>query len=1124
MMDCTSVVQRQRRFFPEKYPELYQPLTDAEKKVIEQDPLQNYLFDEKASCAICGNFIREGHEECDDGNVNDNDGCSSRCFLEPDLGVGKDVQRRKRYNSSVDATTAGDRRLNEGEKKEKEAEEFQVEYQCSEAVMQRNKESILRFGPPCKHVKEGEMVNDEVVRCLARDACLEAGECKPPCTKSGMKMSKNRRWLLPNACDFGVDQYVSEASNAEEYTNENNRRTGAMDKCTPLVDSLPIKHEYVETGKYKHYHWVPTSLDIYKRQGGSNMTITVEPCHGTAFLYVKPAMLHSTVETYEGNDNSLGGGDGGFVRPMEQLFETKPNSLGEKTDTYPFPDKSTGKEPQGPDAVLVDGLGSSTNRRLWSGAHAGRGLSIGSQYPGLDFKEQVWGFAAEKKLGEVNQLSFPLHHGGYYISVYAPDGNVTYTITAATSPADPNSPLTKMESARKANIPSMKDAHVASDLYYNDDLRKTEAVQHSIRGSDIPGSAGRRLRVTWHTADADHDWYELFYVKDSRTFFKGGLKAHQARPTPPIIDGSLRLGCDESSDMDNSDLLGCGKKDVAEAIMLDPNTPTCIGAPTEMNRDWLYNNTFGLCSFKEASNTSAGFPSDPDCAIETPCGLRLNAIKHPRGPCEQAPSDCELHNNCNCYFQPYYQHEFGPFCEKIFPMEGKDFPISNGKWICEDFKRQAGCEEQPVSGCDIRTNICPAKDYYRDTAVDQCSMRTFNLSSNGNPEWYEMGVLCSQKPTCYHLKGKYVVDLANPLGKNLEGYAQYLGGGTGKETFDKPEQDVQYRNFTWEELDPDECAHQSLDQCDLQGEAVPAMSGEPVFEKGKNPNTKQLMWAVTDKLISLTMGLGLDQKRGIWRKAWTPINKVNVSGVYAIMGDQTPFENPKDINGKPTYFCTNELWDALYNNETNPFPCGSYPSGNAQGLTGEIMPVSMTTGALTSKQREIFGFNGNRGAHPLIVRKRFVHPRNGWASQVVGMDCSDPYPCTLERYRSKLYAFNVIRTSKNGFEESYISVRINSTYNKPLAAKKTYCVFDEPLQDTDFTLIAASSFVFTCVILIAMYKVKQIVAVNDAYSYVEELHPMPECVKLEREEKDKKGKSFSQLRRIIWQRKKGGGH
>merc|ERR1719453_1297735 len=99
-----------------------------------------------------------------------------------------------------------------------------------------------------------------------------------------------------------------------------------MDKCTPLVDSLPIKHEYVETGKYKHYHWVPTSLGIYKRQGGSNMTITVEPCHGTAFLYVKPAMLHSTVETYEGNDNSLGGGDGGFVRPMEQLFETKPNS------------------------------------------------------------------------------------------------------------------------------------------------------------------------------------------------------------------------------------------------------------------------------------------------------------------------------------------------------------------------------------------------------------------------------------------------------------------------------------------------------------------------------------------------------------------------------------------------------------------------------------------------------------------------------------------------------------------------------------------------------------------------------------------------------------------------------
>lgn len=32
---------------------------------------------------LCGDGIKVGLEECDDGNLNDHDGCSSTCTLEP---------------------------------------------------------------------------------------------------------------------------------------------------------------------------------------------------------------------------------------------------------------------------------------------------------------------------------------------------------------------------------------------------------------------------------------------------------------------------------------------------------------------------------------------------------------------------------------------------------------------------------------------------------------------------------------------------------------------------------------------------------------------------------------------------------------------------------------------------------------------------------------------------------------------------------------------------------------------------------------------------------------------------------------------------------------------------------
>ncbi|MEK6819549.1 MAG: DUF4215 domain-containing protein, partial [Nanoarchaeota archaeon] len=43
----------------------------------------NGLIDENLqSCYICGNGAKEGVEECDDGNINNGDGCNSICKIE----------------------------------------------------------------------------------------------------------------------------------------------------------------------------------------------------------------------------------------------------------------------------------------------------------------------------------------------------------------------------------------------------------------------------------------------------------------------------------------------------------------------------------------------------------------------------------------------------------------------------------------------------------------------------------------------------------------------------------------------------------------------------------------------------------------------------------------------------------------------------------------------------------------------------------------------------------------------------------------------------------------------------------------------------------------------------------
>ena len=51
------------------------------------DCKEGYLMYSNKSCIvmICGNGVRTLDEQCDDGNLNDNDGCNSKCEWEPNF-------------------------------------------------------------------------------------------------------------------------------------------------------------------------------------------------------------------------------------------------------------------------------------------------------------------------------------------------------------------------------------------------------------------------------------------------------------------------------------------------------------------------------------------------------------------------------------------------------------------------------------------------------------------------------------------------------------------------------------------------------------------------------------------------------------------------------------------------------------------------------------------------------------------------------------------------------------------------------------------------------------------------------------------------------------------------------
>lgn len=166
--------------------------------------------------------------------------------------------------------------------------------------------------------------------------------------------------------------------------------------CNPFsTDNFTYPNETLAPGEYRHYHWTLTTYSLINHEAGASITFEVVPEYGYPQMFTKAQILY-----------------GGL--PMCQMFETKPGTEGNHSDTWPFPDKSTGARAQGPEYEIAQLEAS--NLPSAQTFH----------YPGDVFSEVTWGFNASgydsDKRPKVHTVTIPhVSYGGYFVSVYAGD-------------------------------------------------------------------------------------------------------------------------------------------------------------------------------------------------------------------------------------------------------------------------------------------------------------------------------------------------------------------------------------------------------------------------------------------------------------------------------------------------------------------------------------------------------------------------------------------------------------------------------------------------------------------------------------------------------------------------------
>eukprot|EP00944_MAST-04C_sp_MAST-4C-sp1_P002475 g2475.t1 len=295
--------------------------------------------------------------------------------------------------------------------------------------------------------------------------------------------SDDRIWGVHPPCFNGTTELP-------EYAFKNCRKIHMTTR-----DTDKSVHNTLGEDEWHHYHFVIDDFNPVNRRFGSKVHFQLEPCKGSIYLYVKPAML------LEG-------------MPMMQMFETDPFKYppGQRSKFWPFPDENTATEPQGPDNYLLD---------------------PGQEYPGPLFKVYPWGFKSEND-GVMNGVGTKLVHGAYFISIHAQvDTDYRLSVYTTDNKEDPDPNLTPAE------IKAIEDAEKKVLEDRRKSTKQDPVIESYGRYSELSwlqpnislAYAGNDLSRMWDLSQFDE--YQVWYAMDSRTHFER-IAPLQVTPPPPL--------------------------------------------------------------------------------------------------------------------------------------------------------------------------------------------------------------------------------------------------------------------------------------------------------------------------------------------------------------------------------------------------------------------------------------------------------------------------------------------------------------------------------------------------------------------------------------------------------------
>jgi len=195
--------------------------------------------------------------------------------------------------------------------------------------------------------------------------------------------------------------------------------------CRCLVDNATVSGIELQPLEYAHFHWALTDPSAVDDAAGTFVTFWLTPCYGLPRLFVKPLVLR------EG-------------RALDQLFETHAAPAGRRggqTETWPFPDASTGSTAQ-PLDYRVSGAAAADARAIAADTWNASGSS--------------WGIGSNiTQLGFETAITVRLRHVGYVLSVqampspaFSSEGTASFSLRATLhSGANPRNPAQRAHEA-----------------------------------------------------------------------------------------------------------------------------------------------------------------------------------------------------------------------------------------------------------------------------------------------------------------------------------------------------------------------------------------------------------------------------------------------------------------------------------------------------------------------------------------------------------------------------------------------------------------------------------------------------------------------------------------------------